>query len=64
MLFEKKVKNFVLLSTDKAVYPINAMGLSKALAEKIVIAKSRTLKNSKLNLLLLDMVMLLDLEVL
>ena len=47
---EKKIKNFVLLSTDKAVYPINAMGLSKALAEKIVIAKSRTLKNSKLKL--------------
>ncbi len=47
---EKKVKNFVLLSTDKAVYPINAMGLSKALAEKIVIAKSRTLKKGKLKL--------------
>ena len=47
---EKKVKNFVLLSTDKAVYPINVMGLSKSMAEKIVIAKSRTLANSKLKL--------------
>lgn len=47
---EKKVKNFVLLSTDKAVYPINAMGMSKALAEKIVIAKSRSIPKSKLKL--------------
>jgi UDP-glucose 4-epimerase len=35
------VKRVVLLSTDKAAYPINAMGMSKALAEKIVMAKSR-----------------------
>lgn len=35
------VKRVVVLSTDKAVYPINAMGISKALAEKLVIAKSR-----------------------
>lgn len=35
------VKRVVVLSTDKAVYPINAMGISKAMAEKIVIAKSR-----------------------
>ncbi|WP_115118569.1 polysaccharide biosynthesis protein [Synechococcus sp. UW105] len=34
-------KSMVLLSTDKAVYPINAMGLSKAMAEKILIAHSR-----------------------
>ena len=34
----KKVKRMVLLSTDKAVYPINSMGLSKALAERIVIS--------------------------
>jgi UDP-N-acetylglucosamine 4,6-dehydratase len=33
----------VVLSTDKAVYPINAMGISKAMAEKLVIAKSRTI---------------------
>ena len=35
------VKSVVLLSTDKAVYPINAMGMSKALMEKLMIAKSR-----------------------
>ncbi|EGT3632466.1 NAD-dependent epimerase/dehydratase family protein, partial [Morganella morganii] len=36
------VKKVVLLSTDKAVYPINAMGISKAMAEKVLVAKSRT----------------------
>jgi UDP-N-acetylglucosamine 4,6-dehydratase len=36
-----QVKRVVVLSTDKAVYPINAMGISKAMAEKLVIAKSR-----------------------
>lgn len=36
-----KVKNVVVLSTDKAVYPINAMGISKAMMEKVLIAKSR-----------------------
>jgi UDP-N-acetylglucosamine 4,6-dehydratase len=36
------VKRVVVLSTDKAVYPINAMGISKAMAEKIMVAKSRT----------------------
>jgi UDP-N-acetylglucosamine 4,6-dehydratase/5-epimerase len=36
------VKRVVVLSTDKAVYPINAMGISKAMAEKIVVARSRT----------------------
>lgn len=36
------VSRVVLLSTDKAVYPINAMGISKAMAEKVMIAKSRT----------------------
>lgn len=35
------VKNVVVLSTDKAVYPINAMGISKAMMEKVLIAKSR-----------------------
>jgi UDP-N-acetylglucosamine 4,6-dehydratase len=35
------VKKVIVLSTDKAVYPINAMGMSKALMEKVVIAKSR-----------------------
>lgn len=37
------VKNVVVLSTDKAVYPINAMGMSKALMEKVAVAKSRNL---------------------
>jgi UDP-glucose 4-epimerase len=36
------VKRVVVLSTDKAVYPINAMGISKAMAEKLMVAKSRT----------------------
>jgi UDP-glucose 4-epimerase len=40
----RNVKKVVVLSTDKAVYPINAMGMSKALAEKLTIAKSRLLK--------------------
>ena len=35
------VKNVVVLSTDKAVYPINAMGISKAMMEKVAVAKSR-----------------------
>lgn len=38
-----KVKNVVVLSTDKACYPINAMGISKAMMEKIAIAKGREL---------------------
>lgn len=37
-----KVKSMIVLSTDKAVYPINAMGMSKALMEKMMIAKART----------------------
>lgn len=40
---ENKVRKVVLLSTDKAVYPINAMGISKAMAEKLLIARARTL---------------------
>jgi UDP-N-acetylglucosamine 4,6-dehydratase len=36
------VKRLVVLSTDKAVYPINAMGISKAMGEKLMVAKSRT----------------------
>lgn len=38
---DAKVKNIVCLSTDKAAYPINAMGTSKAMMEKVIIAKSR-----------------------
>lgn len=41
-----EVKNVVLLSTDKAAYPINAMGISKAMMEKIAIAKGRQLGDS------------------
>ena len=41
------VKKAIFLSTDKAVYPINAMGMSKALMEKLIVARSRDLKNSK-----------------
>ena len=40
---EHGVKNVVVLSTDKAAYPINAMGISKAMMEKIAIAKGRAL---------------------
>jgi UDP-N-acetylglucosamine 4,6-dehydratase len=40
------VKRVVVLSTDKAVYPINAMGISKAMAEKLLVAKSRMLPNN------------------
>jgi UDP-N-acetylglucosamine 4,6-dehydratase/5-epimerase len=40
------VKNMIVLSTDKAVYPINAMGMSKALMEKLMVANARTHKDS------------------
>ena len=38
------VKKVICLSTDKAAYPINAMGISKAMMEKVIVAKSRTVK--------------------
>jgi len=41
------VKNVVCLSTDKAAYPINAMGTSKAMMEKVVVAKSRNIDPAK-----------------
>jgi UDP-N-acetylglucosamine 4,6-dehydratase/5-epimerase len=41
------VKKVVCLSTDKAAYPINAMGISKAMMEKVFVAKSRTVDPSK-----------------
>ena len=41
-----KVEKVVCLSTDKAVYPINAMGISKAMMEKVLIAKARTAAES------------------
>ena len=40
------VKKVVCLSTDKAVYPINAMGISKAMMEKVIVAKSRTITST------------------
>ena len=43
---EAGVNNVIALSTDKAVYPINAMGISKALMERIVVAKSRNIHNT------------------
>ena len=42
---QNRVKRIVCLSTDKAVYPINAMGISKAMMEKVIVAKSRNLEN-------------------
>ncbi len=41
------VKNIVCLSTDKAAYPVNAMGTSKAMMEKVIVAKSRTVDPEK-----------------
>lgn len=43
------VKRVVVLSTDKAVYPINAMGTSKAMMEKVAVAKSRSSGNTVIN---------------
>lgn len=43
---ESGVKKVICLSTDKAAYPINAMGISKAMMEKIFVAKSRTTKRT------------------
>ncbi len=42
-----KVKNVICLSTDKAAYPINAMGMTKALMEKVAVAESRNIKGDK-----------------
>ena len=44
---EAGVKNVVCLSTDKAAYPVNAMGTSKAMMEKVVVAKARTVDPEK-----------------
>jgi UDP-glucose 4-epimerase len=43
---ENHVARVIVLSTDKAVYPINAMGMSKALSEKVMVAKSRNFNDS------------------
>lgn len=45
---EEGVKSVICLSTDKAAYPINAMGMSKAVEEKIAVAKSRNSGNTKI----------------
>jgi UDP-glucose 4-epimerase len=42
-----EVRKVVVLSTDKAAYPINAMGMSKAMMEKVMVAKSRNLDDNK-----------------
>ena len=44
---QNEVSRVVCLSTDKAVYPINAMGISKAMMEKVMVAKSRTADSNK-----------------
>ena len=44
---QNEVKRVICLSTDKAVYPINAMGISKAMMEKVMVAKSRNIDDSK-----------------
>ena len=44
---QNDVKRVVCLSTDKAVYPINAMGISKAMMEKVMVAKSRNVDDAK-----------------
>lgn len=44
---EEGVKTIVCLSTDKAAYPVNAMGTSKAMMEKVIVAKSRTVSPEK-----------------
>lgn len=42
-----KVQKVIVLSTDKAVYPINAMGISKAMMEKVAVAKSRNMESNE-----------------
>ena len=45
---EARVKNVVCLSNDKAAYPVNAMGTSKAMMEQVIVAKARTTSTTKL----------------
>lgn len=45
---EEGVKRVICLSTDKAAYPVNAMGTSKAMMEKVIIAKSRTTETTRI----------------
>ena len=48
---EYNVKRIVCLSTDKAAYPVNAMGTSKAMMEKVIVAKSRTVDPEKTSIM-------------
>ena len=48
---EANVKRVVCLSTDKAAYPVNAMGTSKAMMEKVIVAKSRTVDPEKTSIM-------------
>lgn len=45
---DEGVESVICLSTDKAAYPVNAMGTSKAMMEKVIVAKSRTTKKTKI----------------
>mgnify|MGYP001235731598 CR=1 FL=1 len=45
-----RVKSLVLLSTDKSVYPVNAMGMTKALAEKLILSKLNNIENKQTKL--------------
>lgn len=45
---EENVKSVICLSTDKAAYPVNAMGITKAIEEKVAVAKSRNSRNTKI----------------
>lgn len=45
---EEGVKSVICLSTDKAAYPVNAMGITKAIEEKVAVAKSRNSRNTKI----------------
>ena len=45
---EEEVESVICLSTDKAAYPVNAMGTSKAIMEKVIVAKSRTTQKTKI----------------
>lgn len=47
---DANVKSVICLSTDKAAYPINAMGTSKAMMEKVIVAKSRTVSPNKIKI--------------
>jgi UDP-N-acetylglucosamine 4,6-dehydratase len=47
---EASVKTVICLSTDKAAYPVNAMGTSKAMMEKVIVAKSRSVNSDKIKI--------------